>query len=64
MYAKQHLPNRLQHQNPNQTRTRYAFNPKTSLTKFVGEYALIKEMSERPINMESFGHKLFISSQH
>ena len=36
---------------------------KTSLTKVVKEYALIQEMSWRPLNMESFGHKMFISSQ-
>ena len=33
------------------------------LTKVVKEYALIQKMSWRPLNMESFGHKIFISSQ-
>ena len=36
---------------------------KTYLTKVVKESALIKEMSFRPVNMESFGHKMFILSQ-
>ena len=40
-----------------------ASNHKTSLTKLAKEYALIKEMSWRPLNMESFGHKKLISSQ-
>ena len=40
-----------------------ASNQKTSLTKVVKEYVLIHEMSLIPINMESFRHKLFISSQ-
>ena len=33
---------------------------KTYLTKVVKEYELIKEMLCRPLNMESFGHKIFI----
>jgi len=37
---------------------------KNSLTKVVKEYALIKEKSCRPINMESIGHKTFISSYY
>ena len=40
-----------------------ATNKKTYLTKVVKEYALIKEMSWRPAYMESYGHKMFISSQ-
>ena len=40
-----------------------ASNKKTSLTKVVKEYALMKEMPYRPLNMESFGHKIFILSQ-
>ena len=35
----------------------------TYLKKVVKEYALIQEMSWRPLNIESFGHKMFISSQ-
>ena len=40
-----------------------ASNQKTFLTKVVKEYTLIKVMSWRPLNMELFGHKMFISSQ-
>ena len=40
-----------------------AFNQKISLTKVIEEYALMKKMSQRPQNMKSFGHKMFISSQ-
>ena len=36
---------------------------KTSLMKVVKEYALIKEMSYRPLNMELFCHQIFILSQ-
>ena len=36
---------------------------KTYLTKGVKEYALIQEMTWRPLNMEPFRHKMFISSQ-
>ena len=35
---------------------------KTYLTK-VKEYELMMEMPFRPLNMESFGHKMLISSQ-
>ena len=35
----------------------------TYLTKVVNEYALMKEMPHRPLNMESFCHKMFILSQ-
>ena len=38
-------------------------NQKTSLTIVFKEYVLIHEMSWRPLNMESFRHKMFISSQ-
>ena len=38
-------------------------NKKTYLTKVVKEYALMKEMPCRPLNMESFGHKIFIQSK-
>ena len=38
-------------------------NQKTSLTKVVKEYVLIQEMSWKSLYMESFGHKMFISSQ-
>ena len=34
------------------------------LTKAVKEYALMLEMPWRPLNMESFHHKMFISSQN
>ena len=37
-------------------------NQKTYLTKVVKEYTLIKQMSCRPPNMESIGHKMFILS--
>ena len=37
-----------------------ASNQKTVLTKVVKEYALIQEMSWRPLTMDSFGHKMFI----
>ena len=40
-----------------------ASKQKTYLTKVVKEYALMMEMPCRPLNMESFGHKIFISSQ-
>ena len=40
-----------------------ASNQKTSLTKVVENYALIKERSQRPLNIKSFGQKMFISSQ-
>ena len=40
-----------------------ASNQKTSLTKVVKEYVLMQKMSWRPLRMESFGHKMFISSQ-
>ena len=33
------------------------------LTKVVKEYALIQEMSWRPLNVELFGDKMFIKSQ-
>ena len=36
---------------------------KTYLTKVVKEYALMMEMPCRPINMESFGHQIFILLQ-
>ena len=40
-----------------------ASNQKTSLTKVVKEYALMMEMLCKPLNMESFSHKILISSQ-
>ena len=40
-----------------------ATKPKTDLTIVVEEYALMMEMPYRPVNLESFGHKIFISSQ-
>ena len=40
-----------------------ATKQKKYLTKAVKEYELIMEMTCRPLNMESFGHKMFISSQ-
>ena len=40
-----------------------ATKQKTYLTKAVKEYALMMEMLCRPLNMESFGHKMFILSQ-
>ena len=40
-----------------------AVNQKTSFTKVVKEYILIKEMSWRPLYIESFGHKMFILSE-
>ena len=36
---------------------------RTSLTKVVKEYAIMKERSWIPVNRESFGHKVFISSE-
>ena len=36
------------------------YKQKTYLTKVVKEYALMKEMPYRPLNMELFGHKIFI----
>ena len=36
---------------------------KTYLTKVVKAYAIIMEMMCRPLDMESFGHKMFIVSQ-
>ena len=36
---------------------------KNSLTKVVKEYALIQEMSWKPLTMEIFSHKMFIFSQ-
>ena len=38
-----------------------ATKQKTYLTKAVKEYELILEMPCRPLNMESFGHKMLIS---
>ena len=35
-------------------------NQKSSLTKVVKEYVLTQEKSWRPVNMESFGHKIII----
>ena len=40
-----------------------ATKQKTYLTKAVKEYELMMEMPCRPLNMESFGHKMLISSQ-
>ena len=40
-----------------------ATKQKTYLTKAVKEYELMMEMPCRPLNMESFGHKMFILSQ-
>ena len=40
-----------------------AANQKTSLPTVVKEYALIQEMSCRPLSIESIGHKMFILSQ-
>ena len=40
-----------------------ATKQKTYLTTVVKEYARMMEMSRRPLNMESFGHKIFIWSQ-
>ena len=36
---------------------------KTFFNNFFKEYALIQEMSWRPLNMELIGHKMLISSQ-
>ena len=38
-------------------------NQKPSWTKVVEEDSLIKEVSKRPLNMESFGNKILISKQ-
>ena len=40
-----------------------ATKQKTYLTKVVKEYSLIQEMSCKPLNMESFSHKMLILSQ-
>ena len=40
-----------------------ATKQKTDWTKAVNEHALMMEIRCRPINMESFSHKMFISSQ-
>ena len=40
-----------------------ATKQKTDLTIVVEEFALMIEMPCRPVNLESFGHKMFISSQ-
>ena len=40
-----------------------ATKQKTYLTKAFKEYALMMEMLCRPLNMEWFSHKMFISSQ-
>ena len=41
-----------------------AYNQKTNLGKVDKEQALIQKMSWRPLNMESFGHKMIIWSQN
>ena len=40
-----------------------ASEQKTYLTKAVDEYAIKKRKSQRPLNMQLFGQKVFISSQ-
>ena len=40
-----------------------ATKQKTDFTIVVEEYALMIEMPCRQVNLESFGHKMFISSQ-
>ena len=41
----------------------YAFNPETYFTKVVKLYLFLKEMLYKPINMQLFGPKMFISSK-
>ena len=40
-----------------------AYKQTTYLTKVIEDYAIMKEMSQTSLNMESFGTKMFILSQ-